>query len=71
MDTPNLVSCTNFHWMKLNHFKKGIKPVISRLKKKVIAIENDIHNEGQVEFTGKIEDLNYEIRFLQGVLNIE
>ncbi len=44
---------------------EGLKPLIKKKEKQILAVENDPDNEGQVTYQDKIREIRWEIDFIQ------
>jgi hypothetical protein len=47
---------------------EGLKPIVTKLEKKIVKIENDPKNEGQCTYSEQIRQLKLEINELNSII---
>ena len=54
-------------WEK-QRIAEGLKPIVAKLEKKIVKIENDPKNEGQCTYSEQIRELRLEIIELNSII---
>jgi Zn-dependent oligopeptidase len=67
-EVKGLVFAYRFDKWEQAQIASALKPVIEKLEKKIVKIENHPKNEGQVTYTDQIHNLRYEIKALQEII---